>query len=93
MKEPTMRPLTIEPDSCEVLSRTVRIEALTKEAEEWMSKHAPKYGSLYRDIGHSDKSWGLLIYRGYNRSEVVEYLNDLWDKEHWPEEIESEVEK
>jgi len=87
MKEPAIRPLTIEPDTAPELHNTVNIEALTPEAVAFIKMEAARFGRLYMIW---DGRFDLWVHKGCNRAEVVEYLNALWARRLWPSEIETE---
>lgn len=89
IEKPRMRPITIEID--QGIAHYIKIEALTEDAKQWVRKHAPEFGDLKASSIQS-RRWDLLVYTGYNRTEVVDYLQGLWDSQSWPEEIEHQGE-
>lgn len=84
---PKMRELTIE--VALGLKHVLYIEALTAKANEWVNEHAPTYGRLYSD---QPKKFSLYVFSGYQRDEVAEYLQSLWDEQQWPADVEVEGE-
>lgn len=82
--KPKMRPLTIEPEPG--LPSVLRMEALTREAEEWIQSHAPEFGDVSKSSMNS-RRWNLFVFRGYEPAQVAAYLTSLWDAQEWPEEV------
>lgn len=83
MNKPRKRPLSIRKLAG---FGTLEIEALTDDADVWTQKHTTEFGQLIHDPVNP-KRWLLFVYHGYDPSETIDYLRDLWDSQSWPGEM------